>query len=195
MTSIASFSGQRMLSLCVFCGSSIGKDGIYITEARRLGTECAKLGIHIVCGGAAVGLMGELTRSAVASGGSVTGVIPDFLTALEPAETALSTKITVPSMHERKTEMIRQADAFLVLPGGFGTLDEAFEVITLKQIGFHNKEIVFVNINRHWDGLSRLFVDMERNGMIVTDGRNTFQFMDDIDSALAHLVEVAQRWA
>jgi cytokinin riboside 5'-monophosphate phosphoribohydrolase len=104
-------------------------------------------------------------------------------------------RILAPSMHERKTEMIRQADAFLVLPGAFGTLDEAFEVITLKQIGFHNKKIVFVNINHHWVGLSRLFVDMEHNGMIVTDGRNTFQFADDIDSALAHLVEVTQRAA
>jgi uncharacterized protein (TIGR00730 family) len=136
---------MRVRRLCVFCSSSDALPTAFRDEARTLGARLAKEGISLVYGGGQVGLMGVLADAVLAAGGEVTGVIPDFLATRELAHTR--------SMHERKQEMSRLADAFAILPGGFGTLDEFFEILTWKQLGLHARPIVVANTGGWFDPL------------------------------------------
>jgi uncharacterized protein (TIGR00730 family) len=138
-------------SVCVFCASSDGVDPIFLEAARALGQTIAKRGWQLVYGGAHVGLMGAMADAAMAAGGSVTGVIPRALVEREIAFRGLTELIETGSMHERKAEMARRADAFLVLPGGLGTLDEMCEMLTWSLLGIHQKPIVLVNTGGYWD--------------------------------------------
>jgi uncharacterized protein (TIGR00730 family) len=137
--------------ICVFCASSNGVEPIFLEAAKVLGRSIAERGWHLVFGGAEVGLMGAMANAALASGGAVTGVIPRSLVYREIAHRGLTQLIEVNSMHERKAEMARRADAFLVLPGGLGTLDELCEILTWAQLGIHEKPIVLVNIAGYWN--------------------------------------------
>jgi uncharacterized protein (TIGR00730 family) len=141
-------SEQR--SVCVFCASSNGVDPIFLAAAKALGQSIAKRGWHLVYGGAEVGLMGALADAVLACGGTVTGVIPQELVSREIAHRGLTELIEVGSMHERKAEMARRADAFLVLPGGLGTLDEMCEILTWALLGIHEKPIVLINVAGYW---------------------------------------------
>ncbi len=136
---------MRFRRLCVFCSSSDHLSPAFREEARALGTRMAEEGISLVYGGGSVGLMGVLADAVLAGGGKVTGVIPDFLVTRELAHAGLTRRIVTRSMHERKQEMSRLADAFAILPGGFGTLDEFFEILTWKQLGLHSRPIVVAN--------------------------------------------------
>lgn len=138
-------------SVCVFCASSDGTQPIYLEAARALGQSVAERGWHLVYGGAHVGLMGAMADAALAAGGSVTGVIPRALVEREIAFRGLTELIETGSMHERKAEMARRADAFLVLPGGLGTLDEMCEMLTWSLLGIHQKPIVLINVAGYWD--------------------------------------------
>lgn len=169
--------------LAVFCGSSEGVDPRYVATTHDLGRRCADAGIEVVCGGARVGLMGVIARSTAAAGGRVCGVLPRFLAELEPPAPELTNLITVETMHERKAAIAERADAFLVLPGGLGTLEEAFEIMTLRQLREHSKNVVFVNIGGYYDPLVKMFVSMEERGFFVLEGRKTLQVADDLDSA------------
>lgn len=138
-------------SVCVFCASSNGSDPIFLEAAQALGRAIAERGWRLVYGGADVGLMGAMADAAMAHGGSVTGVIPHSLAVREIAHRGLTELIETGSMHERKAEMARRADAFLVLPGGLGTLDELCEILTWRLLGIHEKPVVLINIAGYWD--------------------------------------------
>src|SRR5580658_2174477 len=142
--------GRRV---CVFCGSNIGLRPEYLGEAVALGRLLGKAGLGLVYGGARVGLMGALADAALANGGEVIGVIPRSLAAVEVAHAGLSRLYVVETMHERKALMAQEADAFVALPGGFGTLDEFFEILTWAQLGIHAKPCVLVNTGGYYDHL------------------------------------------
>jgi uncharacterized protein (TIGR00730 family) len=142
-----------MNRLCVFCGSSPGRDPAYLAAAAQLGTFLAKRGIGIVYGGAAIGLMGTVADAARAAGGEVIGVIPRALVGLEVAHVGLADLRIVASMHERKALMAELSDGFVALPGGIGTLEELFEVWTWGQLGSHRKPCALLNVAGFYDRL------------------------------------------
>jgi len=137
--------GLGLRSVCVFCGSNLGARPAYEAAARALGAEIARRGLQLVYGGASVGLMGALADSALQAGGRVVGVIPTALIEREIAHGGLSERHVVRSMHERKAKMADLADGFAALPGGAGTLEEAFEVWTWGQLGLHDKPLGFLD--------------------------------------------------
>jgi len=143
-------------SLCVYCGASNRGDPRHMDAARALGRLAARRGVGIVFGGGHVGLMGAVADGALAAGGRVVGVIPRHLEAREAGHRGITEMIVVDSMHARKQRMFELSDAFCVLPGGLGTLDEAFEIITWKQLDLHDKPIVLVNVGDYWGPLLRL---------------------------------------
>jgi uncharacterized protein (TIGR00730 family) len=145
-----------MTRVCVFCGSSEGGRPVYAEAARRLGAELVARKIGLVYGGCAVGLMGVLADAVLLLGGEVVGVIPDSLVSRELAHTGLTELRVVGSLQERKATMASLADGFIVLPGGLGTLDEMFEVLTWAQLGMHTKPVGVLNVDGYWDGLGRL---------------------------------------
>lgn len=140
-------------AICVYCGSSDGDDSIYRDQARAFGTLLAQNHIRLVYGGGGHGLMGAVARGVMEAGGEVIGIIPHFLEQREHMLTSITDLQVVPDMHERKLRMMRAADAFVVLPGGIGTLEELFEVLTWKQLDLHDKPIVIANIAGYWDPL------------------------------------------
>jgi uncharacterized protein (TIGR00730 family) len=144
-------STKETRSVCVFCASSNGVDPIFLEAARALGTSIAKRGWRLVYGGAEVGLMGVMANAALARGGAVTGVIPRAIVDREIAHRGLTELIETASMHERKAEMAKRADAFLVLPGGLGTLDEMCEILTWALLGIHDKPVVLINTAGYWN--------------------------------------------
>lgn len=147
------FQAMEIRRLCVFCSSSDRLPERFRAETRALGERMADRGMELVYGGGSVGLMGVLADAVLAGGGKVTGVIPDFLSTKELAHFGLTKMIVTRTMHERKQEMSRLADAFAILPGGFGTLDEFFEILTWKQLGLHSRPIVVANSGRWFDPL------------------------------------------
>ena len=142
-----------MKSICVFCGGNPGARPSYGAAARRLGEFMAERGMSLVYGGAQVGLMGVIADAVLGGGGEVLGVIPTFLAGKEIAHQGLTELRIVSSMHERKALMAERADAFVALPGGFGTLDELFEILTWAQLGLHQKPCGVLNVDGYFDGL------------------------------------------
>ncbi len=144
---------QRVRRVAVYCGSADGTNPAYLAEARALGAAIAASGLGMVYGGANVGLMGALADAALAGGAEVIGILPSVLEGREIAHTGLTALELVPTMHERKARMAELADAFLVLPGGYGTLDELLEAVTWAQLGLHAKPVILINTAGYWDGL------------------------------------------
>jgi uncharacterized protein (TIGR00730 family) len=144
---------MEIKSICVYCGSSPGRQPEYREAAKNLGYEIGRRGIRLVYGGASVGLMGEVSRAALAAGGEVVGIMPQALAAQEIASTDAIELRVVKDMHERKAAMSELSDAFIALPGGFGTFDEFFEALTWQQLGIHNKPCGLLNVNGYYDGL------------------------------------------
>ncbi|WP_345246494.1 TIGR00730 family Rossman fold protein [Pigmentiphaga soli] len=142
-----------MASVCVYCGASAGNQPWYAELAREFGATLARRGLGLVYGGGSVGLMGELADAALAAGGKVTGVIPQQLWDREIGHRGLTEMFVVASMHARKARMVELSDAFVALPGGYGTLDELFEVLTWQQIGYHHKPVGLLNANGYYDSL------------------------------------------
>jgi uncharacterized protein (TIGR00730 family) len=142
-----------MKSVCVFCGSRPGRDPVHAAAAAALGGELARRGLTLVYGGGRVGLMGVVADAARAAGGPTVGVIPDALALKEVAHAGLTELHVVGSMHERKALMADRADAFAALPGGYGTCDELFEILTWAQLGLHQKPVGLLNTNGFFDGL------------------------------------------
>ncbi|MFQ5939293.1 MAG: TIGR00730 family Rossman fold protein [Alphaproteobacteria bacterium] len=140
----------KITSLCVYCGTSSRSAASHRAAAARLGTLLAARGIGLVYGGGCIGLMGVLADAALAGGGRVVGIIPYRLKEHEIGHDGLTELVVVDSMHERKRRMFELADAFAILPGGLGTLDEAVEIIAWKQLGLHDKPIVLVDIDGYW---------------------------------------------
>lgn len=144
---------SKIESLTVFCGSKMGEDPAYAEAARRFGAIMAEKGVRLVYGGGAIGLMGVVAKTVLDGGGRVTGVIPDFLMEYEVGNPGVTELLVVPSMHERKRRMFEISDGFVVLPGGLGTLDETFEIVTWKQLQLHAKPVVLLDINGFWKPL------------------------------------------
>jgi len=155
-----------MKRLAVFCGSSTGLDGAHAGLASELGRTMAREGIGLVYGGAAIGLMGRLADAVLEHGGSVTGIIPDFFSRKEIAHQGLQELIFVPSMHERKLRMAELADGFIAMPGGFGTLDELFEIITWAQLDLHRKPVGMLNSKGYFNLLLGFIDHMFAEGFL-----------------------------
>ena len=151
---------------CVYCGSSPGADPVYLEAARKLGTLLARESIGLVYGGGGRGLMGAVANAALAEGGSVTGIIPSFLTEREGMIDNVQTHLIVPDMHTRKRIMFERADAFIALPGGIGTLEELVEQLSWVQLGRHTKPVVLADIGGFWRPLLALFAHMREHGFI-----------------------------
>ncbi len=145
-----------ILSICVLCGSRDGGDPAFRDAAVRLGKLMARRGARLVYGGGSIGLMGTVADAVLAAGGEVVGIIPDFLIRREVGHRRLSELIITESMHDRKRRMFEMADAFVVLPGGLGTLDETFEIVTWKQIKLHSSPIIVLDVNGYWAPLKAL---------------------------------------
>ncbi len=159
-------------SICVYCGSGPGTNPHFVAGAQRFGQVLAESGIRLVYGGGSVGLMGAVATAALGHGGAVTGIIPDFLVARELALTGVTDMIVTRSMHERKQRMFEEADAFVALPGGIGTLEELVEQLTWAQLGHHAKPILLANIDGFWEPLLVLLRHMRtlefiRHGLTV----------------------------
>lgn len=159
---------RRLDSVCVFCGSSGGAEPAFIAAAARLGNILAGENLRLVYGGGGVGLMGACARAAHLAGGRVLGVIPAFLAPVESPPPMVETRI-VASMHERKTAMFEAADAFVVLPGAIGTLEEAIEMLSWRRLGLHAKPIVFYNPEGFWDPLFALFAQFTDAGLLPAE--------------------------
>jgi hypothetical protein len=159
--------GPRSIgAICVYCGSAAGTDPLYDTAARSFGHILAANGIDLVYGGGNRGLMGVIADAVLAQGGSVTGIIPGFLTEREGLSDAAHCQVIVPDMHSRKQMMFERADAFVALPGGVGTLEELVEQLTWVQLGRHTKPVVIADIGGFWRPLLALFAHMREHGFI-----------------------------
>lgn len=144
---------MKIKKICVYCGSSPGKNPAYSLAATRLATALCERGIGLVYGGAAVGVMGAIADAVLNAGGEAIGVIPKSLAVKEVAHANLSELHVVASMHERKAMMAELADGFIAMPGGWGTLEEIFEMLTWAQLGFHDKPCALLNVEGYYDGL------------------------------------------
>jgi uncharacterized protein (TIGR00730 family) len=179
-------------SVCVFCASSNGNHPAFLAAARSLGQFLAENGIATIYGGASVGMMGQLANSAVAHGGVVIGVIPQALVDREIAHTGLTRLEIVDSMHQRKTRMASLADAFVALPGGFGTLDEFIEIVTWAQLGIHTKPCYLINLDGYYDNLLAFFSDAVARGLLRQPNVDLIHVLSSIDELLDALLEIAQ---
>lgn len=178
-------SGHRPASICVFASSSDGIEAAYFAVAEELGALLAANRIELVYGGASVGLMGALARSVHRHGGRIVGVLPESLQTKEIAYREADEFIITKDLRERKAIMESRAGAFIALPGGFGTLEETVELLTLKQLGLHNKAIVFLNTLGFWDPLLELFEHMYRTRFARPEYRGLYEVAATVDDALA----------
>ena len=158
-----------MQSICVFCGSSKGKNSAYTGAAVQLGRLLAERELTLVYGGGNIGLMGEIASSVLSLGGRAIGVIPRFLVEKELVHRHLTEVRIVESMHERKAAMAELADAFIAMPGGYGTLEEIVEVLTWAQLGLHRKPVGLLNIDGYYDYLNQFFNHMVEEGFLLRE--------------------------
>jgi len=175
-------------SVCVYCGSSSGANPRHAEVARELGRRLAEGNIRVIYGGGRVGLMGQVADAALAAGGKVIGVIPEHLEAGEVGHRGLTELRVVASMHERKTLMFELAGAFVILPGGFGTLDEAFEMLTWRQLRLHDKPIVFLDIDGYWAPFHAVVEHFIREGFARENSRNLFTMVADVEQVIPTLL-------
>jgi uncharacterized protein (TIGR00730 family) len=173
-----------MKSITVFCGSSFGNEKIYKEQAVLLGQTLAKQNIKLIYGGANVGLMGAVADGVLNAGGEAIGVLPNFLRSKEIAHLGLTELILVESMHERKTKMNDLCEGVIALPGGFGTLEELFEMLTWAQLGLHKKPIGILNTNGFYDSLLELTKTMVEKGLLKEVNQKMLLVSDNIDDLL-----------
>jgi uncharacterized protein (TIGR00730 family) len=170
----------KVTSLCVYCGSSPGNHPEYTGQARAFGAEMARRGIALVYGGGKVGLMGTVADAVLAGGGKVIGVIPRQLVELEVAHPGLSQLVVVETMHQRKTRMYELSDAFVALPGGFGTMDEMFEMLTWAQLGLHRYPCAFLDVRGYYRSLGAMMDHMVSEGFVQPGQRDSVWFGDSM---------------
>jgi uncharacterized protein (TIGR00730 family) len=169
----------------VYCGSADGNDPVFLAEARVLGTAIAAAGLGLVYGGASVGLMGAVADAALAVGAEVIGVLPDVLAGKEIAHKGLTRLELVSTMHERKARMAELADAFLILPGGYGTLEELLEAVTWAQLRLHAKPCILINTAGYWDGLLAFLDTAVAAGFLKKKNRELMKVVANADEAVA----------
>lgn len=175
---------NRVRQVAVYCGSANGNDARYLSEAKFLGQAIAEAGLGLVYGGASVGLMGAVADAALAGGAEVVGVLPELLWGSEIAHQGLTRLEVVATMHERKARMVKLADAFLMLPGGYGTLDEMMEIVTWKQLRLHAKPCVLINTAGYWDGLLSFLDTSVAAGFLKAENRQLLQVAESAEEAI-----------
>ena len=178
----------QLASLCVYCGS-IAATAAHERVARELGRQAAARGVEIVFGGGRVGLMGVVAEAAMAAGGRVVGVIPEFLQQREVGYREITEVVLVDSMHSRKTRMFERSDAFCVLPGGLGTLDETIEVATWKQLGLHDKPIVLLSPEGYWDPLLALIRHQVEVGYVRPENLSLLTVVESVEAVFEAVAE------
>ena len=181
-----------MRSLCVFCGSSFGHDKKWQEAARRLGSGLAAAGITLVYGGSRSGLMGQVAEAALEAGGRVEGVIPRFFLPNEDPLDEVSELTVVEDMHTRKKLMFDKSDAFCVLPGGLGTLDETFEILTWKQIKLHDKPVLMLNLDGYWTPWLDLVDKIVAEGFAKPGVTGFYEVIDTVEETLVRLNSLKQ---
>jgi hypothetical protein len=174
------------MRVCVYCGSSTGEDQRFVAAARAFGTALAQAGIGIVYGGGRIGLMGAVADAALAAGGEVIGIIPRFLEEREVAHAGVDLRV-VASMHERKALMAELSDAFVALPGGFGTFEEIFEVITWVQLGLLDAPCIFANVVGYYDGLIGAIDHAHATGFINDRNRRLVESYPTVEAVVERL--------
>ena len=173
--------------ITVYCGSSPGEQPVFAEQAKELGSLLAAEGITLVYGGARVGIMGVIADSVLDAGGKVTGVLPHFMEKREVGHTGLTKLIMVDTMHERKMKMYELADAFITLPGGFGTMEELFEMLTWGQLGLHHKPIGLLNTDGYYNPLLELTETMTKSGFLKEIFSGMLLHSDDTGELLEKL--------
>lgn len=185
-----SASSVSIGSVGVFCGSSMGFDPRWAEAAEAFGSLLAEEGLRLVYGGGAVGLMGACAKAAIGAGGRVLGVIPEFLRLPEVAYEAAQL-VVVTSMHERKAMMFQEADAFVVMPGGVGTLEEVIELLSWTRLELHKKPVLFLDLGGYWRPLFELFDHVVRQGFTPPEFASAFSSVTGVDEVLPRLREMA----
>jgi uncharacterized protein (TIGR00730 family) len=177
-------------AVCVFCGASNDAPKIHLDLGRDVGKKMAENNIRLVYGGGDCGIMGTVANSVMANGGKVTGVFPESLKNIENEHQSLTEIVMVETMHQRKELMYQRSGAFVVLPGGFGTMDEMFEIITWRQLKLHDKPIIIFNHEGYWDNLVALMGEIIAKGFAHKEVATYYHVVDDIES-LMEALEVA----
>lgn len=173
--------------VCVYCASSDKIDVIYKKAAEELGCELANNGIEVVSGGGKIGLMGLLANGALNNGGKITGIIPRFMLDNGWGHSGLTDLIVVDTMHDRKRKMIECSDAFIALPGGYGTLEELLETITWRQLKLHKKPVVIVNLNNFFDDLLNQFGKCMKDNFMDSNLKSAWISVNSVHNAVEHL--------
>ena len=188
-------SAASPIAVCVYAGSRLGHDPAHRRAAEELGRGLAERGMALVYGGGRVGMMGALADAALTAGGRVIGVIPRFLERREVGRDDLAALHVVESMHERKARMAELSDAFVVLPGGLGTIDEAIEIITWRQLGLHDRPVLLADPRGYWDALFRQIAAAVAEGFVYAEEAALFERFDGVGAVLARLetIEPKQR--
>ncbi len=181
-----SSESRRLDSVCVYCASSDTAAEEYLSAAAEFGRLLARENVRLVYGGGGVGLMGACARAAHSRGGRVLGVIPHFLTSAERQLATVET-VVVGSMHERKMMMFEASDAFAILPGAIGTLEEAIELLSWRRLGLHAKPIVFLNLGGFWEPLFELFEHIVAQGLLPEAFRDTWRSVERVEDILPAL--------
>jgi uncharacterized protein (TIGR00730 family) len=179
--------GMKLRSLCVYCGSSDRVDGAYLASARQMGTTIARHGLRLVYGGGSTGMMGAVADAALDGGAEVIGVIPERFYTTELAHKQLTEMHVVETMHIRKAKMVELAEAFVALPGGFGTFEELFEMLTWAQVGLHSKPVGILNIQGYFDPLLRLIEHAQEQGFLYSEHRSLLVTESDPDRLIQAL--------
>jgi uncharacterized protein (TIGR00730 family) len=178
---------ESIRRVAVYCGSADGNDPAFLAEARALGTAIAKAGMGVVYGGANAGLMGAVADAALEAGAEVIGVLPEVLAGREIAHTGLTRLESVATMHLRKARMVALADAFLILPGGYGTLDEMLEIITWSHLRMHDKPCILINTLGYWDGLLAFLDTTVAAGFLKPENRALLQVAANAEEAVGRV--------
>jgi uncharacterized protein (TIGR00730 family) len=184
---------KKVSSACVYCGTGHKVDPVYQEAAARLGVVLAENKVRLIYGGGKVGLMGIVSENCFKAGGEVVGIIPEHIQDKEIANEDLTELHVVDSMHTRKGMMVEKSEGFIVLPGGFGTLDETFEILTWKYLGLHDKPVVFINVNGFYDPLLKMIDHMVDSGFTPFWHRSLYQVVDTPEEAVLALSTQQER--
>lgn len=177
----------KIRSICVYCGSSNRVEEQLLQAAGEFGRRCAERGIRVIFGGGRVGMMGRVADAAMSRGGEVVGIIPEHLDSYEIGHRGVTDLEIVDSMHSRKMRMFELSDAFCILPGGLGTLDETFEILTWRQIGLHDKPLVLVDLAGYWQPLRALIAHQVAQGYLRREHADLMQIVAEVGQVLPAL--------
>ena len=178
---------KRNKTIAIFCGSKLGKNNVYKEEVSIMATSLSKNGFNIIYGGGKIGLMGVLLKAYTKLNSKINGIIPKFLNSPKIRQQNLETLQVVNSLSQRKVLMIKKADFFIILPGGFGTLDELFEILTLNQLNLYNKPVIIFNISNYWKNLKLLLKTMQKEGFLYKQDINNIIWVNNNKNLISTL--------